>query len=161
MVEYIKNYNDWYGLEYQICYFFNVYGPGQIMEGDYATVVGIFERQYNAGQKCTVVTPGNQSRDFTHVNDIVSGVIKSAMYLHKATKDNLADIEREWYLKSGKDITIIDVAEMFGDWEMIPERKGERLNSSIFDNNTCEKLGWEPTHSLEKWVTQQKNVLTT
>jgi UDP-glucose 4-epimerase len=30
MVELIKNYNTWYDLQYEICYFFNVYGPGQI-----------------------------------------------------------------------------------------------------------------------------------
>jgi len=157
MVEYIKNYNDWYGLEYQICYFFNVYGPGQIMKGDYATVVGIFERQHNLGQKCTVVEPGTQSRDFTHVDDIVSGVVKSAEYLHKSANDpSTISIEREWYLKSGKERTIVDVAEMFGDWEFIPERKGERRNSATIDNNTCERLGWEPTHSLEKWIVKQK-----
>lgn len=156
MVEYIRNYNDWYGLEYQICYFFNVYGPGQIMKGDYATVVGIFERQHNAGQKCTVVEPGTQSRDFTHVNDIVSGVVKSAEYLHRAVEDNHDSIEREWYLRSGKERTIIEVAEMFGDWKFIPERKGERLNSTTIDNDTCERLGWEPTHSLEKWIIKQK-----
>jgi UDP-glucose 4-epimerase len=44
MVELIKNYDKWYGLNYEIVYFYNVYGPGQIEEGDYATVIGIFER---------------------------------------------------------------------------------------------------------------------
>ena len=156
MVEYIKNYNEWFGLEYQICYFFNVYGPGQIMTGDYATVIGIFERQYNAGQKCTVVEPGTQSRDFTHVNDIVSGVVKSAEYLHTAVNDNHDSIGREWYLRSGVERSIIDVAEMYGEWEFIPERRGERLNSTTIDNDTCERLGWKPTHSLEEWIESVK-----
>ena len=121
-----------------------------------ATVIGIFERQHNAGQKCTVVEPGTQSRDFTHVNDIVSGVVKSAEYLHTAVNDNHESIEREWYLRSGVERTIIDVAEMYGEWEFIPERRGERLNSTTIDNDTCERLGWEPTHSLEEWINSVK-----
>ena len=44
MVELLKNYNAWFGLQYEISYFFNVFGPKQIYEGNYATVVAIFER---------------------------------------------------------------------------------------------------------------------
>ena len=52
--------------------------------------------------------------------------------------------------------TIIDVAEMYGEWEFIPERRGERLNSTTIDNDTCERLGWKPTHSLEEWIESVK-----
>lgn len=142
MVELIKNYNKWYDLQYEICYFFNVYGPGQIMSGDYATVVGIFERQFKAGQKCTVVSPGNQSRDFTHVEDVVR-----ALGLAAQRKDN-----HEWHLRSGVNTTMIDLAEMYGDWEMIPERRGERFTSEDFPSDTEEKLGWTPKWKLEDWV---------
>ena len=51
MVELLKNYNVWFGLKYEISYFFNVYGPKQIYEGNYATVVAIFERQYKNNEK--------------------------------------------------------------------------------------------------------------
>jgi UDP-glucose 4-epimerase len=142
MVELIKNYNTWYDLQYEICYFFNVYGPGQIMSGDYATVVGIFERQFKAGQKCTVVSPGNQSRDFTHVEDVVR-----ALGIAAQRKDN-----HEWHLRSGVNTTMIDLAEMYGDWEMIPERRGERFTSEDFPSDTEEKLGWTPKWKLEDWV---------
>jgi UDP-glucose 4-epimerase len=147
MVELIKNYHDWFDLQYEICYFFNVYGPGQIMKGDYATVIGIFERQWKANEPCTVVSPGTQSRDFTHVADIVSGVTKSAN----------VNLNREWHLRSGIERTIIDVAEMFGDWEMIPERRGERLNSAHIVTDTEEKLNWKPLNSLEDWIYLVKN----
>jgi len=147
MVELIKNYHDWYGLQYEICYFFNVYGPGQIMKGDYATVIGIFERQWKANEPCTVVYPGTQSRDFTHVADIVSGVAKSAS----------VNLNHEWHLRSGIERTIIDVAEMFGKWEMIPERRGERLNSAHIVTDTEEKLNWKPLNSLEDWIYLVKN----
>jgi UDP-glucose 4-epimerase len=147
MVELIKNYGEWFNLKYEICYFFNVYGPGQIMSGDYATVVGIFERQFKAGKKCTVVYPGTQSRDFTHINDIVSGLL-----LASQRNDNY-----EWYLRSGINVTMIDLAEMYGDWEMIPERRGERFTSEYFESDTEEKLRWKPVHSLTDWINNIKN----
>jgi|TARA_B110000908_G_C10211517_1_gene430508 UDP-glucose 4-epimerase len=147
MVELIKNYGDWFGLEYQINYFFNVYGPVQITHGDYATVVGIFERQYLAGKPCTVVTPGDQSRDFTHVDDIIEGVIKSTQY---------KDPNMEWYLRSGVNRTIIEVAEMFGEFKFIPERKGERVKSTLITNDTNKLLGLNPKDRLPEWIDHVK-----
>lgn len=148
MVELIKNYGDWYGLQYEICYFFNVYGPNQITSGDYATVIGIFERQYNDGKKCSVVYPGTQTRDFTHINDIVSGLIK-------ASSQNL---NKEWHLRSGINVSIIEVAEMFGEWEFVPERRGERFTSEEFPSDTEEKLNWKPQYNLKDWINSRKNL---
>ena len=148
MVELIKNYGEWFGLEYQINYFFNVYGPNQITKGDYATVVGIFERQFNNGEACTVVSPGTQSRDFTHVDDIIEGVIKSS---------TIDENGGEWFLRSGVSRTIIEVAEMFGDYTFIPERRGERTHSAIVENNTNEILGLNPQDRLAEWIESVKN----
>ena len=148
ITELIKNYHKWYDLQYEICYFFNVYGPGQIMTGDYSTVVGIFERQYLTGKLMTVVTPGKQTRDFTHVEDIVQGVTKTVEM----------NMNREWHLRSGRNVSIIELANMFesGKWCMIPERRGERFTSEEFDSNTNEILGWKPQWTLEKWISLVK-----
>ena len=146
MVELIKNYGEWFDLDYEICYFFNVYGPGQIMKGDYATVIGIFERQYNAGEKCTVVTPGTQSRDFTHVADVVKGLILASQRSDR----------HEWHLRSGINVSIIEVAEMFGEWTLIPERRGERFTSEEFPSDTNERLNWYPQESLQEWINTVK-----
>lgn len=143
MVELIKNYNKWYGLQYEICYFFNVYGPGQIMKGDYSTVIGIFERQYRNNEPLSVVEPGIQSRDFTHVYDVVEGVIKTIDMC----------MNREWMLRTGINYKIIDVAKMFSEnIIMLPERKGERFTSKEFYNDTEEVLGWVPKHKLEDYI---------
>jgi UDP-glucose 4-epimerase len=144
IVELIKNYNDWYNLQYEICYFFNVYGPGQITSGDYATVIGIFENQYLNGEAMTVVSPGTQTRDFTHVYDVVRGVGKAATI----------EMNKEWHLRSGKNISIIDVANLYskGDWHLIPERRGERFTSEEFPSDTNKVLQWEPQESLEEWI---------
>jgi UDP-glucose 4-epimerase len=146
MVELLKNYNLWFGLKFEICYFFNVYGPRQIYEGNYATVVAIFEKQFKEKRKLTVVKPGTQSRDFTHVYDIVKGVIASI------------DMNKnyEWYLRSGINTSIIELAERFGDWEFIEERQGERFTSEIFETDTNQVLKWNPVESLTHWVDKVK-----
>ena len=41
-IEFIENFNKWYGLKYEILYFYNVYGPGQIKNSEMAAVIGIF-----------------------------------------------------------------------------------------------------------------------
>ena len=147
MVELIKNHGEWFGLEYEICYFFNVYGPGQIMKGDYATVIGIFERQLKEGNELTVVSPGTQSRDFTHVNDVVNGLIKASQ-----KSDN-----HEWHLRSGINVTMIELAEMFNaPYTFIPERRGERFTSEDFPSDTNERLEWEATESLQDWIESVK-----
>lgn len=147
MVELIKNYNEWYDLQYEICYFFNVYGPNQITQGDYATVIGIFGRQYDNNEPLTVVSPGTQSRDFTHVSDVVSGVIK--------TVDT--NLNREWMLRSGTNHKIIDVAKMFSDnIKIIPERRGERFTSEEFYSDTESTLSWSPNVNLNDWVMKNK-----
>lgn len=147
IVELIKNYNQWFNLQYEICYFFNVYGPNQITEGDYATVIGIFEKQYKDNKPLTVVTPGTQSRDFTHIFDVVEGVIKTT-YMN---------MNREWMLRSGTNYKIIDVAKMFTDnILLIPKRKGERFTSAEFDNDTEKILTWKPKYNLKDYINNLK-----
>lgn len=150
MVELIKNYGEWFDLQYEICYFFNVYGPNQIMSGDYATVVGIFERQLKAGQKLTVVSPGTQSRDFTHVDDVTRALVLT-------TQQNA---NHEWHLRSGINVTMIELADMFDvEYSFIPERRGERFTSEDFPSDTNERLGWYPQESLQEWITQVTNTI--
>lgn len=147
IVELIKNYKNWYGLNYEICYFYNVYGNGQITEGDYATVIGIFETQYKSNKPLTVVSPGTQSRDFTHVDDIVDGVLKSVN----------KNMNYEWFLKSGLEYQLIDVAKMFTkNIVIIPEKRGERKKST-YTKNTNKLLGWAPKKNLKEYINSLKN----
>ena len=66
-------YNKVFGLQSVTCRFYNVYGPHQLESGTYATVIGIFEKQYREGRALTVTGTGEQRRDFTHIDDIVDG----------------------------------------------------------------------------------------
>ena len=150
MVELVKNYRDWYGLKYEICYFYNVYGEHQISKGKMATVLGIFEEQYKNNQRRTVVAPGTQTRHFTHVKDIVDGLLK----IQKQ------DGNREWYLQNEKEYTMFDVAKMFSkktkDFKLIKMRDGERLDSITIKNDTQKVLNWKPKRNLKDWIDKIK-----
>jgi UDP-glucose 4-epimerase len=141
-VEYIGNFADWYGLDYVITYFYNVYGPGQISQGKYATVIGIFESQYLAGLPLTVVEPGTQTRDFTHIDDIVDGIMICA-----------ASGSGDGYLLGwGRERPIREVAEMFGaPIELVPARPGERVRGEA-DTARARSLGWAPKHDLTDYI---------
>jgi UDP-glucose 4-epimerase len=141
-IEYIKNYASWYGLDYAITYFYNVYGPGQITQGRYATVIGIFERQYLAGEPLTVVSPGTQTRDFTHVDDIVRGILLVAK---KGSGDG-------YLLGAGHERPLLEVARMFRtDVVLIPALRGERVRGQA-DNSKAIELGWRVEHDLADYV---------
>ncbi len=141
-VEYIQNFSQWYGLDYVITYFYNVYGPRQIREGRYATVIGIFESQVEKGEPLTVVAPGTQTRDFTHIDDIVDGIVICA---NRGSGDG-------YLLGYGQERPLLEVAELFGGPVMlVPERRGERVRGEA-DTTKARALGWAPTRRLDDYV---------
>ena len=70
-LELLENLKNWFNFKYEIIYFYNVYGKGQIEHGPMATVIGIFQKQYKDNKPLTIVKPGNQTRRFTHINDTI------------------------------------------------------------------------------------------
>ena len=143
-VEYIRNFATWYGLDYVITYFYNVYGPGQIRHGRYATVIGIFESQYQRGEPLTVVSPGTQTRDFTHIDDIIEGIVICA---ERGSGDG-------YLLGTGQERPIVEVARLFGPQvAMVPARRGERVRGQA-DTARARALGWAPRRSLDGYVAE-------
>lgn len=140
--ELIKNYKKWFKLDYVITYFYNVYGLRQIKEGKYATVIGKFEEQYKNKKPLTVVGKGEQTRDFTHISDIIEGIIICAQ---KGEND-------EFQLGRGQELTILEVAKMFNtEIDFVAERKGERQRGCS-DSNKARQLGWEPKLNLSDYI---------
>ena len=139
--ELVSNYSDWYTLPHAITYFYNVYGPGE-RAGDYGTVIEIFRQQYAKGGPLSVVSPGTQKRNFTHVDDIVEGIL---LVGEKGEGDDFG-------LGSEREHTILEVAKMFTEEiTMLPERPGNRLSSGI-DTSKSRALGWSVQHDLEEYV---------
>ena len=150
-----KLYTECYDLPTAICRFYNVYGPHQLIEGAYATVLGIFEKQYSEGNPLTITSDGKQRRDFTHVDDIVDGLVKCGMSLLIPNAYNAKVSGEEFELGSGVNYSINEVADMFGkDYpkEYIEERKGEQRNSKCDTNWTNKVIDWKPKKSLSKYI---------
>lgn len=141
MTELVRNYGEWFGLNYAITYFYNVYGPRESSSA-FGTVVAIFREQYARGIARSVVSPGTQERIFTHVQDIVDGLM---LVGEKGSGDG--------YGIGGRDkLSILELAQLFGgDVIMLPERAGNRKVASI-DTNKTESLGWSPTRSLREYI---------
>jgi len=140
--ELIRNYGAWFGLPFVIVYFYNVYGPREISKGSYATIIGIFKEQYRQGKPLTVVAPGTQRRNFTHVDDIVSGLILAG---EKGHGDDYGIGSLESY-------TIFGVAKIFNSKiKMLPERKGNRMDSEI-NTVKLKKLGWKAKKDLKSYI---------
>ena len=140
--ELVNNYGDWFGVPYAITYFYNVYGPREISTGGYATVIGIFKEQYKNNKPITVVSPGVQKRNFTHIDDIVSGLL---LVGEKGEGDGYGLGAEETY-------SILDIAKLFNtDIEMLPERKGNRMGSHI-DISKSKALGWSPRKNIETYI---------
>ena len=143
--ELIKNFSRWFGLKYVIVYFYNVYGPNQITKGHMSAVIGIFEKQYLSGKPLTVVKPGTQKRDFTHVYDIANGTFLAA------TKS----VNSEFHLGSGKNYSIIEVAKMFKTkYKFTPERPGERFYSLSKSNKAKKYLNYKINNDLKTYISE-------
>ena len=130
-LELLENLKKWFKLRFEIVYFYNVYGPGQIEVGDMATVIGIFENQFKNNKKLTVVKPGYQSRRFTHIDDTVEVCLE-------AWKKNKC---KHYSISNKKNYTIISVAKMFSDKiRFLPSRKGERYASALTNLSLNNKI---------------------
>jgi len=149
--ELCKLYSNVYDMNTSICRFYNVYGKYQIEDGAYSTVIGIFERQFRNNEPLTITADGQQRRDFTHVDDIVDGLVRCSQHNLKA----------EFFeLGSGVNYSINELADLFGkDYpkKYIPARKGE-YDKTLCDYSKAEfKLGWKPKHDLEDYIKEVLN----
>ena len=130
-LELLENLRKWFNFKFEIVYFYNVYGPMQICNGNMATVIGIFEEQYRKNKPLTVVKPGTQSRRFTHIADTVN-----ICYL--AWKKNKC---RHYSISNKNSYSILEVAKMFQTKvKYLPKRLGERYASALTNMNLSKKV---------------------
>ena len=121
-LELLENLKKWFNFKYEVIYFYNVYGPGQIKKGSMATVIGIFEDKFKNKKLLTVVKPGNQTRRFTHIYDTVN-------VCYEAWKKNRCS---HYSITHRKSYSIIEVAKMFKRKVIyLKKRPGERYASAL------------------------------
>jgi UDP-glucose 4-epimerase len=137
----VRNYGDWFGLKYAITYFYNVYGPGERADA-YGTLIEIFRQQRLAGRALTVVAPGTQRRIFTHVDDIVDGLVRIGE----------AGDGDEFGLGADEAYSVLEVAGMFGGLvDMLPERAGNRMDAWL-NVARSQALGWKAERRLADYI---------
>ncbi len=139
--ELVKNYGSWYDLSYAITYFYNVYGPGE-RSGAYGTVIEIFRKKYSAGEPFTITAPGTQKRNFTHVDDIIDGLV---LVGSNGIGDGFGIGNEQAY-------SILEVAKLFGgEIVMTLPRQGNRMISEINTSKT-RALGWSSKKNLADYI---------
>ena len=147
--EIYKLYKKVYNLDVEICRFYNVYGPKEIVEGDWAAVIGIWRRQVKNGEKITIVGDGEQRRDFTHVDDIIDGLYKIGIGSEKH--------EDAWELGTGFNYSLNEVADMFIKKfscvkVYMTDEKGNYRETKRENNDALNRLGWKPKDVLREYI---------
>ena len=146
-IELIKNYSKWFGLKYELLFFYNVYGSGQIQTGPMSTVIGIFEKQFKKKIPLTVVRPGTQKRDFTHIDDIINGCY---LAFRKGRQN-------EYMLGTNKKYSILQIAKMFRrKIKFLPRREGDRSGSNTPNYNAFNYLGYKAKINIKDYI---KNII--
>lgn len=146
--EYVRLYSDIHGLPGVSLRYFNVYGPRMNLEGGaYTLVIAAFLRQKRDNKPFQITGDGNQTRDFTHVRDVVRANILAA------ENDSISSGERI-NIGAGRNVSINQLAELMGGRkEYIAVRK-ENYHSLADNRRARELLGWEPTVAIEEGVAE-------
>jgi UDP-glucose 4-epimerase len=140
--ELVMNYGNWFNVPYAITYFYNVYGPREIQTGKYATLIALFKEKMKNNEDLTIVSPGTQKRNFTHIYDTIDALILVG-------ENGYGD---EFGIGSDEAFTIKEVAQLYGgNIQMLPERRGNRMVASVVSDKT-RALGWEPKRKLAEYI---------
>jgi UDP-glucose 4-epimerase len=138
-------YNNLYGVETVSFRYFNVYGNRQPLKGQYAPVIGLFQKQNKNNEPLTIVGDGTQRRDFTHVSDVVEANI-----LALSMTSGFGEVYNIGY---GRNYSILEIANMISDnIVFIPPRPGEVNETLSYAEKFKIKTGWTPKISLTDWI---------
>jgi len=146
----LKMYRTAYGCDFEIARFYNVYGPNELVDGEWAAVIGIWRKQIEEGKPITIISDGEQRRDFTYVDDICDALYKIGMEDKKH--------EDAWELGTGMNYSINEVfgffQESFGDLEKVhlPDVPGNYRKTLRENDDTLERLGWAPKDRLRDYI---------
>jgi len=147
--EVCKLYKNSYSVDVEIARFYNVYGPNESLDEIHGNVIGIWQTKVKKGLPLPVVGDGNQRRDFTHVLDIVDGLIKIALS-NKVHED-------AWELGTGINYSVNELYEMFNNKFKcnrinIPDQKGNYKLTLRENDDLINQLGWSPKDRLKQHI---------
>ena len=140
-----------YGLETAVLRYFNVYGPRQSPDSEYAAVIPLFVDRLMKGVPVTIHGDGGQTRDFTYVEDVVDANVRAAM-APDAVKGPMN-------LGGGNRISIRDLLDVIADTlgveanaEHTPTRVGDVRDSLADITRATTWLGWNPATRLQTGI---------
>jgi UDP-glucose 4-epimerase len=140
----IQLYQKHFGLKASITRFYNVYGPNQLTEGGYTTLIGRWIHNIQNGKDCIIYGDGSKRRDFTHIDDIVDALIRIPQ------RDAWG---YEFELGRGKNHSVNEVAEMFGITPKYEDDKPGEAQTTLSDSITAKEiLDWEAKINLENYI---------
>ena len=143
--ELCRMYTELFGLKTITFRYFNVYGERQPTKGQYAPVIGLFLKQKESGLDMTVVGDGLQTRDYTHVSDVVSANIAASK-----CADGFGEV---YNIGCGRSYSVLDLVKMIGgSYKHIPARLGESRHTQANIEKSKKVLNWNPKVQLEDWL---------
>ena len=141
-------YNKLFGLPTIVFRYFNVYGNRQPLKGQYAPVIGLFIKQAQNNEALTIVGDGQQRRDFSHVDDVVTANI---IAITKEIDQSL--FGQVYNVASGKNYSINEIALMVSDnFKYIPSRIGEATETLGNTDKINKVFGWKSTIDIKDWI---------
>src|SRR6185312_2683736 len=144
-----KLWYDVYGLSTVSLRYFNVYGPKFDPEGAYVLVIGKFLKQKKEGTPLTITGDGTQTRDFTHVSDIVRANLLAA------ESPNVGKGE-VMNIGAGRNVSVNDLAALIGGPSVHVEARLEPHDTKADNRKAKELLDWEPMVKLEDGIAELK-----
>jgi UDP-glucose 4-epimerase len=150
--EYLELFTQLYDIKGVSLRYFNVYGEGMPLGGAYATAIGIFLNQRKYDEKITIFGDGEQTRDFTYINDVVRANILAA------TTDGLGDYE-VFNVGNGDNCSVNRIADLIGGDRQHLDPKVEPKATLADNSKIRQKLGWAPTQSVDKWIPEYKKLI--
>ena len=143
-----KMYSDLYGLETVVLRYFNVFGERSPTRGQYAPVIGIFQRQRDAGEPLTIVGDGTQRRDFIYVGDVARANYLASMM--PGVRDHLGEV---FNVGSGVNYSVQEIADAISDNQTyIPKREGEMDTTWSNIEKINQVIGWKPEVDVLEWI---------
>ena len=147
--EICKLYKKSFNVNVEIARFYNVFGPYEPLDEKYGNVIGIWREKVRLNKPLTIVGDGNQKRDFTHVNDIVIGIVKIAF---SDKKHNDA-----WELGSGVNYSINELFHMFKERfnvtsVNIDDQPGNYRKTLRVNDDVIKELDWKPQDRLKDYI---------
>ena len=146
--KFCKMYSSLYGLETVVLRYFNVFGERCPTRGQYAPVIGIFDRQKELGEPLTIVGNGSQKRDFIYVKDVARANELAAIM--PGVKDHLGEV---FNVGSGSNYSVQQIADSISDNQTyIDERVGEMDTTLANITKTNKVIGWKPEVDVLEWI---------